>query len=410
MGKTFVGFGFGAIQAGLFLYEARLAGCFDRLVVAEVVQETVKAVRGAGGCYRVNVAADSGIEMHEVDGVEIFNPSVREDREALLDACGEAEELATALPSVKFYDAGGESSVAAILAEAMRRRFERGVDRRSIIYTAENDNHAAEKLEALVAGRLGGLADRLAERVQFLNTVIGKMSGVVFDEQQIREQGLARMTGNEGRCFLVEVFNRILISRIRLTGFRCGIGVFEEKDDLLPFEEAKLYGHNATHALIGYLARRKGYATVADVNGDDEITSLASEAFLKESGTALCRRHAGVDPLFTEKGYHEYADDLLKRMMNPHLRDAVERVVRDPRRKLAWNDRLVGTMRIAMDQGITPVRYALGARAAVEMLAGVERADPGRLLAEIWAESGASPEDQSEVKQLILRDNYSLET
>ena len=32
---TFVGFGFGAIQAGLFLYEAYRSGNFGRLVVAE---------------------------------------------------------------------------------------------------------------------------------------------------------------------------------------------------------------------------------------------------------------------------------------------------------------------------------------------------------------------------------------
>ena len=39
--KTFVGFGFGAIQGGLFLYEAFRSGQFRRLVVAEVVPEVV---------------------------------------------------------------------------------------------------------------------------------------------------------------------------------------------------------------------------------------------------------------------------------------------------------------------------------------------------------------------------------
>jgi len=35
--RTFVGFGFGPIQAGLFLYEAFLSGAFRRLVVAGVL-------------------------------------------------------------------------------------------------------------------------------------------------------------------------------------------------------------------------------------------------------------------------------------------------------------------------------------------------------------------------------------
>jgi len=49
---------------------------------------------------------------------------------------------------------------------------------------------------------------------------------------------------------LVEAFNRILISKtsfgdtLATRGFHRGIEVFEEKPDLLPFEEAKLYGHN----------------------------------------------------------------------------------------------------------------------------------------------------------------------
>ena len=48
--STFVGFGFGPIQAGLFLAEAHLSGNFDRLVVAEIVPEVVSTVRQAGGC------------------------------------------------------------------------------------------------------------------------------------------------------------------------------------------------------------------------------------------------------------------------------------------------------------------------------------------------------------------------
>jgi mannitol-1-phosphate/altronate dehydrogenase len=60
-------------------------------------------------------------------------------------------------------------------------------------------------------------------------------------------------------------------------------------------------------------------------------------------------------------------DDLMVRMLNPWLRDQVERIIRDPRRKLAWNDRLVGTMRLALAQGIEPIRYAAGAKAALRL-------------------------------------------
>jgi len=84
--RTFVGFGFGAIQGGLFLYEAFRSGKFKRLVVAEVVPEVVAAVRHAQGRFRVNIATRTGIVVQEVTSVEIYNPTVPADALALADA------------------------------------------------------------------------------------------------------------------------------------------------------------------------------------------------------------------------------------------------------------------------------------------------------------------------------------
>ena len=400
-----MGFGFGAIQAGLFLYEAYRSGHFSRFVVSEVVPEIVEAVRRARGRYRVNIAADAGVDVHEVCGIEILNPTVREDRQILIEAVAEAEEIATALPSVNYYGLGKVGSVIEILTEGLKTRFRRHDDRRSIIYTAENHNRAAEILEKSLIQRLGdrATAGEIRGHVQCLNTVIGKMSGVVRDEDQITGQGLERMTEKAGQCFLVEIFNRIMISRIQWQDFQRGITVFEEKDDLLPFEEAKLYGHNATHALMGYLAHQKGYSVMADIRNDTQLFDLARNAFIKESGKALCQRHKGVDFLFTEQGYRAYADDLLKRMTNPHLRDAVKRVVRDPRRKLAWDDRLIGTMRVALEQGVVPRRYAMGARAALRMLKDLEEGNEERILDQIWSESHVDKGEKLKINELIFQ-------
>lgn len=404
MKKSFVGFGFGAIQAGLFLYEAHVSGQFDRFVVAEVMPEVVDAVRKAGGRYCVNVAGAQGIAKKDIDGITILNPGDPSDRAALVAAVADADELATALPSVRFYEAGGAASVVSVLADGLAMRRSRGEARRSIVYAAENHNHAAEILEALLTARLAVPAAALRDSVQCLNTVIGKMSGIVTDEAQIAEQGLARLAGATGRCVLVEAFNHILIARIAWNDFSRGIPIFIEKDDLLPFEEAKLYGHNATHALMGYLARRQGCATMADVCRSPKILDLARAAFLQESGAALIRKYYGRDPLFTEVGYRDYAEDLLVRMTNPHLRDLVERVVRDPRRKLGWDDRLVGAMRLALGQGITPRYYALGARAALDMLRASEPGqNEAQLLDALWADAKADARERQQVKDLILQ-------
>ena len=110
-----------------------------------------------------------------------------------------------------------------------------------------------------------------------------------------------------------------------------------------------------------------------------------------------------MDPLFTRDGYTEYADDLLLRMTNPFLRDSVERVGRDPRRKLGWDDRLIGTMRVALRHDIEPWRYAVGAAAALATLDPTsleENADVEPLLSALWRE--ASPEEGEQESVLAL--------
>jgi mannitol-1-phosphate/altronate dehydrogenase len=75
-------------------------------------------------------------------------------------------------------------------------------------------------------------------------------------------------------------------------------------------------------------------------------------------------------------------------MLNPYLRDQVARIIRDPRRKLSWNDRLIGTMRLALSQGVEPVRFATGTKAALRLLEKETNApvDPAKL----WPEADAA--------------------
>jgi mannitol-1-phosphate/altronate dehydrogenase len=269
--------------------------------------------------------------------------------------------------------------------------------------------------------------------VQVLNTVIGKMSGVISEGAASRSAraasawriaapgapargatiarlGLAPLTPRLQRAVLVEEFNRILISRVELPGCKRGIEVFVEKPALLPFEEAKLYGHNAIHAMIAYLAELKGLETIAEAGGDRWIMGRARKAFLCESGRALIKRHKDLnDPLFTEEGYQRYADDLLARMINPYLNDLVVRVGRDHVRKLGYDDRLFGTMRLALDCGLRPVNLALGAAAGVvslirrrsESSAALPELPGGAGAANRSARAGAAPAGRALTKEAL---------
>ncbi len=404
--RSFVGFGFGAIQAGLFLYEAYRSGSFRSLTVAEVVPETVARLRESGGQYSVNIAFRDCVRAEQVGPIQAMNPEDAADRRVLIHAVASASEIATALPSVRFYASSSAGSVHRILAEGLLQKVT--LDGPPvIIYAAENHNRAAELLEEAVLGALPpGCRAAVCKRVAFVNTVIGKMSGVVTDAQQVAKQGMACVTPGDGRAFLVEEFNRILISRPLSTGhgsvpdFRRGIQVFEEKLDLLPFEEAKLYGHNSTHAVAAYLGMILGVEQITDLGKQAGVIDFLRAAFVEESGEALIRKHTGVDRLFTRAGYREYADDLLERMTNPFLGDTVDRVGRDPARKLEWDDRLVGTIRTALSQGIPAPRYSIGAAAALNALHPStlrSATDLRGVLLPLWEKSSPDPVEMAAV-------------
>ena len=413
--RTFVGFGFGAIQAGLFLYEAYQSGNFGRLVVAEVLPDRVAEIRRNDGHFAVNIAHDDRVERAQVGPIEIYEPAVAADREQLIQAIADAEEIATAIPSVSFYITNGLGSLHRILAEGLRCKVQQ--DRpRAVVYAAENNNHAAEILEEAVFTEIPVEEQAgVREKVRFLNTVVGKMSGVKTDAAEIEAQDLLLFTPGSDAAFLVEAFNHILISKIQFESdpdsvpFHRGIEVFEEKEDLLPFEEAKLYGHNAIHALAAYLGAARGYEFIADLRSDPDIMTLLLEAFIEESGAALIRKYDGLDALFSPQGYAAYADDLLIRMTNPHLRDSIERVGRDPERKLGWDDRLVGTMRLALKQEIQPERFARGVAAALSQLESPELvtgADVHAFLRVLWQQSDPDRTEQEIVLGQILNAWY----
>lgn len=391
----FTGFGFGPIQSGLFVAEAFKSGNFKRIVIAEIDQKLVDAIRANNGSYWVNVASSDGILAERIDGIEIYNPTVDADRLELINALSQSTEIATSLPSVKFFDAG-EHSVASLIAQGLKN----STAKATLIYTAENNNHAAEILEEIVTKIIGTPKNT----VQFLNTVIGKMSQVVTRPDEISEKNLNPITPTIDRAFLVEEFNRILVTKCTIDGFRPGIEVFIEKNDLLPFEEVKLYGHNAIHALLAYLGAQKGYQKMAELESDVAIMKIARDAFIHESGAALIKKYANFnDELFTPAGYQVYAEDLLKRMTNPHLGDPVDRAARDPQRKLSENDRIFGTIKLALEQGIEPINMAKGALAGLAYYKAkpITANDIEPVLIELW-QSDDIP-FRSEVIKLIRK-------
>lgn len=398
MSKTFVGFGFGAIQGGLFLPEAYRSGNFSRLVISEIDSQAVAQVRSTKGSYAYNVAERDHLSVEKVEGIEIYNPLVPTDRVKLVEAIASASELCTALPSYTLYDVG-EASVASLLADGFRQKVDHEDLPSAVVYAAENDARAAARLEQSC---LKYLSVSLADRVFFSETVISKMCSVVLEKDRIESENLMEVTAGSQKSFLVEAFNEILIEAKEPAGFERGISQFITKPDLDPFALTKFHGHNAVHYGLGLKAKGQGLKFMHQVREFPDLINWARDMFVQEAGPGLIAKFASFeDDLFTEKGFAAYAEDALHRMVNPYLRDPIDRVTRDPQRKLGWDDRLIGSIRLAMKVGITPKKMIdVFQKGLLDYMHAEQLNHPKEVLDRLWADS--TSDQKGELREAVL--------
>lgn len=126
--------------------------------------------------------------------------------------------------------------------------------------------------------------------------------------------------------------------------------------------ERKLYIKNCGHMAIGVYGFLKGYALMDAAHRDPEIHPRI-DALTRESAAAVVRKH-GLDPAETER----YRLGFMEIMKSPLLPDDVKRVIREPLRKLAREERLVGPAMLACEQGETPKALAHAIAAALTVV------------------------------------------
>jgi mannitol-1-phosphate 5-dehydrogenase len=112
--------------------------------------------------------------------------------------------------------------------------------------------------------------------------------------------------------------------------------------------ERKLYIKNTGHFAIGVLGYLKGYTLMDEAARDPEIFDRV-DAATRESAAAVVAKH-GLSPEETE----QYRRTFLEQMTSPFLPDDITRVIREPIRKLAREERLVGPAMLACDQRQSP--------------------------------------------------------
>ena len=157
----------------------------------------------------------------------------------------------------------------------------------------------------------------------------------------------------------VETFSEWIVDKTQFKGALPNIPGMELTDNLMAFVERKLFTLNTGHAITAYLGKLAGHQTIRDAILDEKIRAVVKGA-MEESGAVLIKRYG-----FDADKHAAYIQKILGRFENPYLKDDVERVGRQPLRKLSAGDRLIKPLLGTLEYGLPHKNLIEGIAAAM---------------------------------------------
>ncbi|KAF2673253.1 mannitol-1-phosphate dehydrogenase [Microthyrium microscopicum] len=154
-------------------------------------------------------------------------------------------------------------------------------------------------------------------------------------------------------------------------------------EDLSPYIERKLFTVNTGHATTAYFAKLAGKEWIHEALADADIRSKV-DATLKETAKLIVSKHG-----IAEDEQNAYVEKIIKRFSNKALLDKVDRVGRQPLRKLSRGERLVAPAAELAKDGYKPVALLATIEAAFRFQ-NVEGDEESVELAKILKENDAA--------------------
>ena len=290
--------------------------------------------------YSVRYVSSGGYEDETVSPIAAIDGN---NPEAVSDAIADCDIMATSV------GARALEKIVPILVSGIRKRWAAGKEPLNIII-CENVMDANLLLEKLIKAELSPSEyARFDETVGLIEASIGRMVPIQTEE----------MTGEDPLRICVEKYGFLPVDK---AAFR---GEIPEIDSMVPFSpfdfyvKRKLYIHNMGHATCAYLGNYLGLEYIYESIGVGAVRCIVQNA-MTESAAAMSRKY-GVEI----QDILDHVNDLLYRFTNAALGDTCERVGADPARKLSPADRMTGSSKTALEQGIFPAYICVGAAAAV---------------------------------------------
>jgi mannitol-1-phosphate 5-dehydrogenase len=315
-----VHFGAGNIGRGFVGLILHHAGY--QVVFVDVVDELIDGLNRTPSYLVKEVGLDPAEQL--VDNYRAINS--RSDEAAVVDEIAAAGIVTTAVgPTVLKF-------VAPQVAAGLRKRPDGAAP--LAVMACENAINATDVL----AGHIRDLVPEeewpaVAARAVFANTAVDR---IVPAQSQ------------DGLDVTVESYFEWAIERPPFGGQEPPIPDASWVDDLAPYIERKLFTVNTGHATTAYHGFARGIEKLSDALADDTVRAAVS-GVLAETKQLLVAKHD-----FSAEAQQAYVDKILQRFANPYLPDTVDRVGRQPLRKLSRSERLIGPAAELAERGLRP--------------------------------------------------------
>lgn len=304
----------------------------------DVAEPVVKALQD-NRRYPIRIVSTEGYQDVWVENVTAANGNLPE----AVDAIANCDIMATAVGAriLKF--------IVPNIVAGLRKRWAMNKGPLNIII-CENLNDANKILEGMLKEQLTEEEQAIFDsNIGLVEASIGRMVPVQTDE----------MKDGEPMRVCVESYGFLPVDK---AAFKGEIPEIRNMVPFAPFDfyiKRKLFIHNMGHATCAYLGDLLGLEYICQAIAVPEIRVLVQNAML-ESALVL-HKHYGANLVDLQL----HITDLLYRFTNAALKDTCQRVGGDPARKLSPEDRLIGSAKLALEQGFTPAYIAVGIAAGI---------------------------------------------
>jgi mannitol-1-phosphate 5-dehydrogenase len=316
-GLTAVHFGAGNIGRGFVGLILHKAGY--EVVFADVNAELIDALASTPS-YTVTEVGEGGTEW-TVDNYRALNSATHEAEVVAEIAAADIVTTAVGPGILRF--------VAPLIAAAIAKR---PSDLGPLtVMACENAINATDLLKAEVVKALPDAA--LADGAIFANTAVDRI--------------VPGQDPDAGLDVTVEAFFEWAIESGPFDGAVPAIDDAHFVADLAPYIERKLFTVNTGHATAAYHGFAAGVSSMSEAFSTPAIADEV-RAVLAETKALLVAKHD-----FDPEVQQAYIDKNMVRFANPQLSDTVDRVGRQPLRKLGRNERFVGPAAELAERGLS---------------------------------------------------------